>query len=362
MRLRKGDQVEVLSKKEASNGSWSCAEIISGNGRLYSVKFFSSQEAMEKVPRKAIRPCPPPVEGSNVWDVGDLAEAFHNSSWKQAKILKIVGVNCYIVRLLGSPLDVMVRKSNLRMRQAWHDGQWILLGKAMENSGSLSRNRQIEPNMMRSKDQQLVVMLPTGPRKRPLPSQFIDHKVSVQKRKVTEKDVRSSAVTTNMYSTQELNTIRLRLSSNFPTENTEVTTGDAGLREGNLIPGTSTHIYTDNCTSSVGSNSSTDDFFNVPFVSVARRSKKVENMDYYSDAESSTGRGHGEENSCSHEEVLARPHSLWRTSFEEILGSFLGRSSWDMTSKFLAYVLTASHWLSNLLLFYAFLKSNLIYA
>lgn len=129
MRLRKGDQVEVLSKKEVSSGSWSCAEIISGNGRSYSVRFFSSEEAMEKVPRRVIRPCPPPVEGSNVWDAGDLAEVFHNSSWKQAKIMKIVGVNCYMVRILGSPLDVMVRKSNLRRRQAWHDGRWFLLGK-----------------------------------------------------------------------------------------------------------------------------------------------------------------------------------------------------------------------------------------
>lgn len=325
MRLRKGDQVEVLSKKEVSSGSWSCAEIISGNGRSYSVRFFSSEEAMEKVPRRVIRPCPPPVEGSNVWDAGDLAEVFHNSSWKQAKIMKIVGVNCYMVRILGSPLDVMVRKSNLRRRQAWHDGRWFLLGKAMEDSGSLSRNRQIDQNTVRSKDQQLVVTLSTGPRKRPLPNQFINHKVSVQKRKVTEKDVRclqSLAITTNMYSTQELNTIRL--SSNVPTENTEVTTGDGGLREGNLIQGTSTHIYTDSCTSSVGSNSSTDDFFNVPFVSVAHCSKKVEDMDCYSDAESSTGRGHEEEDPCSYEEELARSHSLWHTSFEEILGSFSG--------------------------------------
>ncbi|KAL4039187.1 hypothetical protein IC575_002834 [Cucumis melo] len=232
MRLRKGDQVEVLNKKEVSSGSWSCAEILSGNGRSYSVKFLSSDEAVEKVPRKAIRPCPPPFQGSNDWDAGDLAEAFHNSSWKHAKIMKIVGVNRYIVRILGSPLDIMVGSSNLRMRQAWHDGRWILLGKSMEESGSLSRNRQIEPNMVRSKDQQLVA-LPAGSRKRLLPS-------------------------------------------------------DAGLREGTLIPGTSTHIQADSCTSSVGR------------------------------------RGDEEEEPCSYEEVLVRSHSLWRTPVEEILGSFSG--------------------------------------
>ena len=43
------------------------------------------------------------------------------------------------------------------------------------------------------------------------------------------------------------------------------------------------------------------------------------------------------------------------------LAPFLGGSSSDVTSKFLAYMLAATHWLSNLLLFYAFLKSNSIY-
>lgn len=131
MRLRKGDQVEVLSKKEASSGSWSCAEILSGNGHFwYSVRYLSVEETVERVPRTAIRPCPPPVERPNVWFVGDLAEAFHDSSWKQAKIMKIVGVDCYIVRILGSPnLDISVGQSNLRMRQAWHDGKWFLLQK-----------------------------------------------------------------------------------------------------------------------------------------------------------------------------------------------------------------------------------------
>lgn len=129
MRLRKGDRVEVLSKNEVSSGSWSCAEIVSGNGRTYSVRYLSAEEEVGKVPRKAIRPCPPPVGGPNDWAAGDLAEAFHNSSWKQAKIVKIVGVGRYIARLLGSALDVLVSQSNLRMRQAWQDGRWFLLGK-----------------------------------------------------------------------------------------------------------------------------------------------------------------------------------------------------------------------------------------
>ncbi|XP_022991992.1 uncharacterized protein LOC111488477 isoform X1 [Cucurbita maxima] len=331
MRLRKGDRVEVLSQKEVSSGSWSCAEIISGNGRSYSVRFLSSVEAVERVPRRAIRPCPPPVAGSNVWAAGDLAEAFHNSSWKQAKIMKIVSVHCYIVRLLGSPLDVLVGQSNLRMRQAWHDGRWFLLGKAIGGSGSLSRNKQTKTNMVKSKDQQLVVTFP-GRRKRPLPSQSISHNLSVQTKKVTEKDVRclpSSWIKDDMNLTQELNTIRL--SSTFRTENVEVTTGSAGLREGNLIPVTSTHSQADSCASSVGSNRSTDEFFKDPFVSVARCSKDVEDVDCHSDAESATGRGHGEEDSCSYKEVLARFHRSELSAFHSFIRALYasGPLSWE---------------------------------
>lgn len=186
--------------------------------------------------------------------------------------------------------------------------------------------------MVKSKDQQLVVTLPTRPRKRSLPGESRNHKVSVQKRKVAEKDVRylpSLAKTTDMYLTKELN--RIRFSSTFPTENIEVTTRDVGLREGNLVPGTSTHIHTDSHASSVGSNSSTDDFFKVPFTSVAHRSKIVEDEDYYSDAESSTGRGHEEEESCSYEEVLARFHrselSVFRSFIRALYAS--GPLSWE---------------------------------
>lgn len=146
MRLKKGDQVEVLSKKQVSGGSWSCAEIISGNGHTYSVRYRSfpmtPEEAVERVPRSAIRPCPPPVEGPNLWAAGDLAEVFHNFSWKQAKIIKIVGVDSYIARLLGSPLDVMVCQSHLRTRQAWHGGKWFVLGKV----NSFNKFRQISLN------------------------------------------------------------------------------------------------------------------------------------------------------------------------------------------------------------------------
>ncbi|XP_023513599.1 uncharacterized protein LOC111778157 isoform X1 [Cucurbita pepo subsp. pepo] len=331
MRLRKGDQVEVYSQEEVSSGSWSCAEIVSGNGRTYSVRYFQTEEAVEKVPRWAIRPCPPPVEGPNVWAAGDLAEAFHNSSWKQARIMQIIGVNCYLARLLGSPLDVLVSQSYLRLRQAWRDGQWFLLGKAFEDLGSLPGNKQTVPDMVKSKVQQLVTALPTRHQRRPLLEKSKKHTVSILKRKITKKDVTylpSLAKTTKLCLTRELS--RVRLSSTFPAVNTEVATGYVGLREDNLIPRTSNYIHTVSCASSVGSNNSTDDFFKVPFNSVAR-SKQVKDEDYCSDAESFTGRGHEEENSCSDEEVSVGFHrselSVFRSFIRVLYAS--GPLSWE---------------------------------
>ncbi|KAA0058780.1 uncharacterized protein E5676_scaffold459G002280 [Cucumis melo var. makuwa] len=142
------------------------------------------------------------------------------------------------------------------------------------------------------------MMLPTGTRKRPLPSQSIDQNLSVQRRKVTEKYVRCLPS-----STHKLN------KSIFPTDSSNVITRNAGLRDGNLISRTSTHIHTHSCASSVGSNCFTNEYFKAPFVSMARRGKKDEDTDYCSDAESSSiGREQEEEDSCSYEEVLAEFH------------------------------------------------------
>lgn len=168
----------------------------------------------------------------------------------------------------------------------------------IEDSG-LCRNRQAEPNMVKNKDQQLVMTLPPGTRKRPLPSQSINQSLSsVQRRKVTEKDARCLPS-----STHKLN------KSIFPTDSTNVITRKAGLRDCKVISRTSTHIHTHSCASSVGSNYFTNDYFKAPFVSMACGGKKVEDTDCYSDAESSTGREQEEEeDSCSDEEVLAKFH------------------------------------------------------
>ncbi|XVF24852.1 hypothetical protein REPUB_Repub13aG0163400 [Reevesia pubescens] len=147
MRFMKGSKVEVLTKKEVPTGEWRCAEIISGNGHTYSVKYgwfpITGEAAeVERVPRKAIRPCPPPIIGADDWISGDLVEVFDELCWKPAVIVRVFGGNNFSVRILGSNSELKAHRSRLRVRQSWEDGNWFLVGKgALNSTGPRKRKR-----------------------------------------------------------------------------------------------------------------------------------------------------------------------------------------------------------------------------
>ncbi|KAL7181979.1 hypothetical protein ACSBR1_040823 [Camellia fascicularis] len=133
MRFKRGTKVEVMRKKVVPF-SWHCAEIISGNGHTYSVKYdyfpgSTSEFVVERVSRKAIRPCPPPVEGVRSWVAGDVVEVYDNISWNIARVLKVLDRDHYLVKLLGVPQEFRVHKSNTRVRQSWQDNIWVVIGK-----------------------------------------------------------------------------------------------------------------------------------------------------------------------------------------------------------------------------------------
>ena len=134
MRFLKCSKVEELKNKQVPSGEWHCAKIISGNGHTYSVMYEGSLEitaevVVERVPRKAIRPCPPPMETMEDWAVGDVAEVFNVGSWRMAMILRVLGRDYHLVRLLGSSERFRVHKSNIRVRQVWQDDKWVVIRK-----------------------------------------------------------------------------------------------------------------------------------------------------------------------------------------------------------------------------------------
>ncbi|XP_039045714.1 uncharacterized protein LOC120185607 isoform X2 [Hibiscus syriacus] len=145
MRFMKGSKVEVLTKQEIPTGAWRCAEIIAGNGRTYSVRYgwfpvTGEEGTVEKVSRKAIRPCPPPTNGAGDWVPGDVLEVFDELCWKPAVVVWVFGGNKFYVRIIGSSRELEVHRSRLRVRQSWEDGKWVLVGKGSSNS-SLKRKR-----------------------------------------------------------------------------------------------------------------------------------------------------------------------------------------------------------------------------
>lgn len=138
MKFKKGSKVEVLSKKEVPSGSWRCAEIICGNGHNYTVRYDGFENTMketipERVSRKAIRPSPPLLEVSDNWVPGDIIEVFDKFSWKMATISKVLGIKCFLVRLLGSSQEYKVSKFDIRARQSWQYDQWVVVGKVISS-------------------------------------------------------------------------------------------------------------------------------------------------------------------------------------------------------------------------------------
>ncbi|KAI9190907.1 hypothetical protein LWI28_000605 [Acer negundo] len=139
MRFKKGSKVEVFCRNEVPSGAWRCAEIISGNGHNYTVRYAqylgkTNNVYMDKVSRKAIRPCPPAADCAESWMAGDVVEVFDDFSWKIATILKVLSGDSSLVRLLGSSREFQAHKMNIRVRKSWQDDEWVLIGKGSGSS------------------------------------------------------------------------------------------------------------------------------------------------------------------------------------------------------------------------------------
>ncbi|KAK8962755.1 hypothetical protein KSP40_PGU015317 [Platanthera guangdongensis] len=160
MRFKKGDKVEVLNKREDHAESWWRAEIISGYGSKYYVRYDRDlhgvvSSAVERAPRRAIRPRPPSAMGRLDWVPGDIVEVLNNFSWKLAKIVMFSGQESFFVRILGSPMELVVHSSCIRLRQCWQDSKWVALQKESAKCSDRPTNG-LSKEMFASRAAQLV--------------------------------------------------------------------------------------------------------------------------------------------------------------------------------------------------------------
>ncbi|KAL5729565.1 hypothetical protein ACHQM5_002498 [Ranunculus cassubicifolius] len=143
MRFKKGSKVEIFIRKDLPCSSWRIAELVSGNGHYYDVRYdfgatvgVTAAPVIERVSRKDIRPSPPRVYTFRDWVPGDVVEVFEFDSmcWKAAIVSEATGGTYYMVRLLGSFQELRAHKSLLRVRQIWIHEQWVLVGLVVGGS------------------------------------------------------------------------------------------------------------------------------------------------------------------------------------------------------------------------------------
>lgn len=136
MRFRKGSSVEVLRREHDPCGSWFTGNILSADGDNYIVRYKlvidqKGKLVVEKVQGKDVRPLPPSVN-DKIWAVGDVVEVFDTRCWRVGKVVMVLkNDNRFVIKFFGSIQLKEFNGSSLRIRQAWHDNNWMVIGKVM---------------------------------------------------------------------------------------------------------------------------------------------------------------------------------------------------------------------------------------
>ncbi|THU45411.1 hypothetical protein C4D60_Mb02t17650 [Musa balbisiana] len=210
MIFKKGNKVEVWNRREVPSGAWWNAEIVSGNGNNYSVRYdgfpTDSSLAVDGVPGKSIRPRPPSAVGLKDLMSGDVVEVFDINSWKLAQVLMVVDKNYCLVRLIGSSRELRADKSLVRSRLSWQDNKWMMIYKdsRKENGGlrsNLSRQekfgyRNCLPSEKHGSPEKTRCIFSIGTKKRPFYSPAETCNADRRKIRAIEKDGRCQGIIT----------------------------------------------------------------------------------------------------------------------------------------------------------------------
>ncbi|KAM3736645.1 hypothetical protein ACB098_10G179400 [Castanea mollissima] len=146
MRFKEGNLVEVLKKENDPSGCWFPGIVASADGNNCIVRYKGvinnkGEPVVERVHGDDVRPRPP-IEKGEGWKVGDIAEVFDIQCWRVAKIVKVLKNVHFVVRLFGSIQLREFHKSNLRIRQAWHNNKWSVVGEFTENKQTGNNHTQ----------------------------------------------------------------------------------------------------------------------------------------------------------------------------------------------------------------------------
>lgn len=138
--------MEVLKKENDPCGCWFPGIVASADGNNCIVRYKGvinnkGEPVVERVHGEDVRPRPP-IEKGEGWKVGDIAEVFDIQCWRVAKIVKVLKNVHFVVRLFGSIQLREFHKSNLRIRQAWHNNKWSVVGKFTENKQTGNNHTQ----------------------------------------------------------------------------------------------------------------------------------------------------------------------------------------------------------------------------
>ncbi|XP_004309084.1 PREDICTED: uncharacterized protein LOC101298667 [Fragaria vesca subsp. vesca] len=136
--IRKGTEVEVSNDEDGFQGSWFAATVVQvvANAkflvRYKSLKTDDGKEFLtEEIDEEHLRPCPPETYMVDCYGLNDLVDAYWNEGWWEGKICKVLHGGRYRVFFEGTDDKMVFDHSDLRPRQVWIDGTWVMASQAL---------------------------------------------------------------------------------------------------------------------------------------------------------------------------------------------------------------------------------------
>eukprot|EP00252_Welwitschia_mirabilis_P001062 TRINITY_DN11027_c0_g1_i3.p1 TRINITY_DN11027_c0_g1~~TRINITY_DN11027_c0_g1_i3.p1 ORF type:complete len:326 (-),score=65.43 TRINITY_DN11027_c0_g1_i3:65-1042(-) len=136
-----GDTVEVCRREDGSF-YWLKAKVLSIHGLSCEVKYENlsdndGEPISEVVSSELVRPVPPVMQGSRKAKVGEWIEVYENHAWRRGKIIAVLPMRYFMIRLFGSVQENRYHLLNLRRCLSWEDYCWVSASQPSRNDYSV---------------------------------------------------------------------------------------------------------------------------------------------------------------------------------------------------------------------------------